>query len=82
MVSLWQAMQVDTIAPAVTAPPAQSPLDFLQHVLRGAALKCCDCDRWHNVPEKVMHEVRSPSSEGAMLYGGGVSSPLTVHLTD
>jgi len=28
--------------------------------LKGGALKCCGCGRWHNVPEKVMHEVRCP----------------------
>ena len=31
--------------------PASFPLD-------GGALKCCGCGRWHNVPDKVMHEVR------------------------
>jgi hypothetical protein len=34
-----------------------------QFPLTGGALKCCDCERWHNVPEKVMDEVRCPSSE-------------------
>ena len=26
--------------------------------LKGGALKCCGCGRWHNVPDKVMHKVR------------------------
>jgi hypothetical protein len=34
-----------------------------QFPLTGGALKCCDCERWHNVPEKVMDEVSSPSRE-------------------
>ena len=34
-----------------------------QFPLTGGALKCCDCERWHNVPEKVMHSVRCPSSQ-------------------
>ena len=34
-----------------------------QFPLTGGALKCCDCERWHNVPEKVMDEVRCLPSE-------------------
>ena len=53
-----------------------------QFPLTGGALKCCDCERWHNVPEKVMNEVRCPSSDavGAMLYGGVM--PLTFTVAD
>ena len=35
----------------------------VQFPLTGGALKCCDCERWHNVPEKVMDEVRCLPSE-------------------
>jgi hypothetical protein len=42
-------------------PAGQSAL--AQFPLTGGALKCDGCGRWHNVPENMMNEVRSPSSE-------------------
>jgi hypothetical protein len=62
--------------------PAASQSKAAQFPLTGGALKCCDCERWHNVPEKVMDEVRCPSSDavGAMLYGGVM--PLTFTVAD
>jgi hypothetical protein len=44
------------IASALTVNGVQ-PSSF---PLKGGALKCCGCGRWHNVPDTVMHEVRCP----------------------
>jgi len=41
-------------------PPTDDELEPATFPLEGGALKCCGCERWHNVPENVMHKVRCP----------------------
>ena len=60
----------DPEADALGVLPAALPANALasqsktaQFPLVGGALKCSACERWHNVPEKEMNEVRCPSSE-------------------
>ena len=43
---------------AVRRLPTDDELEPATFPLEGGALKCCGCERWHNVPEKVMHQVR------------------------
>ena len=43
--------------PSTSVQPTAAP-SAGKSPLVGGALKCCGCGRWHNVPDKVMHEVR------------------------
>ena len=48
---------------AIPANALASQSKAAQFPLVGGSLKCCECGRGHNVPEKVMGKVRCPSSE-------------------
>jgi hypothetical protein len=45
------AQSSTSVQPTAAPSAGKSPLV-------GGALKCCGCGRWHNVPDKVMNEVR------------------------
>jgi len=53
-----------------TAVPSAGKSPFV-----GGALKCCGCERWHNVPDTVMHEVRLPLEVVRLPCGCAVMPP-------
>jgi len=69
---------------AVTSAVAHNRKKRSTFPLVGGALKCCSCNRWHNVPETVMHEVRCPSPSRETVWWmscGGVVGPFLLSWT-